>query len=231
MRGEGDSGKSGEVEAPSSTKTLGAKAYQIIRGELTTGVFAPGEKLLLQALADRLGMSLTPVREALMRLAAERILEIGSDRSIFVPTIDRDRLREIRDLRLLLEGIAIAKATERLTPDLIDETERTMRDLHAAKAMNDLPKAFTLRHRFHFQLYAEANAPVLLQHIESLWLQAGPLLHQAYHWHMASAREGGTLINALRRRDPRGAEVALRSLILDTFERIEADFDSPPNEV
>jgi DNA-binding GntR family transcriptional regulator len=192
-------------------------------------MFAPGEKLLLQSLADRLGMSLTPVREALNRLVVEHVLDIGSDRSIFVPNVDRTRLREIRDLRLLLEGIAIEKATPHLTAELIDEVEMTMRELQIAKTSENLPEAFALRQRFHFQLYNAARSPVLVQQIQSLWLQAGPLLHPGYHWHTAESREGVVFMSALRRRDANGAKVALQSLILDTFERIETDLPSDPD--
>src|SRR6187399_2056657 len=96
-------------KAPIDT-SLRSQVYDSLRDALTAGRFAPGQKLSFRFIAGSLGVSLTPVREAIRRLVAEGAFEMRPNRSVRVPLMTRDKVLELRDLRMELEGLASAKA-------------------------------------------------------------------------------------------------------------------------
>ena len=184
------------------------------------GTFAPGEKLLLKSLAERLGTSITPVREALLQLVSEQALIILSDRSVAVPTLDRERLMEIRNLRVDLEGTAIEAAVPRMKDEDVLVAEQYWRRLEQAKAARAGEAAVAARQAFHFHLYELGAQPALTKIIEGLWVQAGPLIHAELNSPSQLLDvEHSELIAGLRRRDAVLCRVALQRLILQAFER------------
>jgi DNA-binding transcriptional MocR family regulator len=85
--------------APSDL-SLRDKVYESLREALTAGRFLPGQKLTFRFVAGTLGVSLTPVREAIRRLAAEGAFEMQPNRSVRLPLLTRDRVLELRDIRM-----------------------------------------------------------------------------------------------------------------------------------
>ncbi|MGO9700985.1 MAG: GntR family transcriptional regulator [Xanthobacteraceae bacterium] len=98
------------LERPGS---LGERTYLALRDHLLSGGFVGGEPMQEEALAARFGVSRTPVREALARLASEGLLE-SSGRSYLLPALSRQDIDDIYELRLLLEPEAIHQVTQRL---------------------------------------------------------------------------------------------------------------------
>ena len=96
-----------------------------------TGCFKPGQKLLLRPLAAELGISVTPFREALLQLVSEQALSADSSRSLAVPAIGLERFREIRDLRIELEGRAVEAAVRNTA-----ESDLAALSARAAQARN-----------------------------------------------------------------------------------------------
>src|SRR6478752_9373376 len=106
--------------APDPADTsLRQQVYDSLREALTTGRFAPGQKVTFRYVAGVLGVSLTPVREALRRLVAEGAFEMNPNRSVRVPLMTRDKVLELRDIRMELEGLATGKAALVATRDQI----------------------------------------------------------------------------------------------------------------
>ena len=103
--------------------TLTEKTYQNIRSELISGGLKPGEQLVSRALADRLGVSLAPVREAIGRLAAEGLVEHVPGSGSFVKKITKQDLYELFVLREALETCAAAEAAHNAHPAQIEELE------------------------------------------------------------------------------------------------------------
>ena len=93
--------------------SLGERTYLALRDHLLSGGFVGGEPMQEEALATRFGVSRTPVREALARLASEGLLE-SSGRSYLLPALSRQDIDDIYELRLLLEPEAIRQVTQRL---------------------------------------------------------------------------------------------------------------------
>jgi DNA-binding GntR family transcriptional regulator len=97
------------------------RAYSQIRSWLVAGDFGPGVKLREEDLALRTGVSRTPVREALRRLAAEGLVEFQAGRGVKVVSWTSRDLDEIFSLRALLEGYGAGQAAERAKPDDLDD--------------------------------------------------------------------------------------------------------------
>jgi DNA-binding GntR family transcriptional regulator len=155
--------------------------YGELRAMLRDGRFGPGAKLKLRDLAQEFGTSLTPVRDALNRLVAERVLEIALNRTVFVPIPMAAEVREIRRIRMELEGFAAAEATANITDAELKQVEQFQSEYMQARQSGDVIRMQAANTAFHFTIYQAARMPFLLEMIENFWLRNGPLqrlLHQ-----------------------------------------------------
>lgn len=155
---------------------LNARAYAVLRKALMAGRFQPGQKLLLRTLATEMGISVTPVREALLRLVSEHALVADSSRTLAVPVLSLQRFLEIRDLRIELEGRATEAATRRASPAELDALVSIQEQLMQRRQDGLFAEALAVNETFHFALYRLARMPVLYRLIEGLWVQIGPVL-------------------------------------------------------
>lgn len=156
--------------------SLSQRAYSVLRESLINGHFRPGQRLVMQDLADQLGTSITPVREACMRLVSEGGLQLRSGRFAIVPPMTIERYMEVRLMRLELEGLAAQIAAERATPDDVSRLYE-LHPLYTAADKESLPdEAFRLNREFHFAVYSMSRLSMLVNHIESLWTSMGPML-------------------------------------------------------
>jgi len=186
-------------------ENLATAIYRHIKRELMVGEHAPGTPMVLRFLAERMEVSQTPIREALLQLVSERVLHMSPGKSIRVPVFDRKRLRGLRAIRLKLEAMAAIDATPRIPDGTIAELERIHRSLVASKAAQD--GAGTLRDNFafHSTLYAASDMPDLIAIIETLWAQTGPsliYLYQPPFFAMPGEHPHEEIIRGLRLRDP-----------------------------
>lgn len=205
-------------DVPLTRESLNGQAYTRLCRDLKAGRFAPGEKLKLRDLAKEMGISPTPAREALARLISEQALEQVGHHSVRVPVLDEERLREVRDLRMNLEGEAAARAALRATPADIAELEATHERMAQLREEGDEAAAQLQAEAFHMGVYRLARMPVLLRMVEGLWLQCGPLMKVLDGEPMGRSRKQHphlTVLRGLRRAD---AELA-RQGIHDEVER------------
>lgn len=144
------------------------------------GQFRPGEKITIRSIASALNVSITPAREALFGLAADGGLELRADRSVYVPTLDKERIREITKIRLSLEALAAHETARRITPDELNALRHIHTQLVAANRRGDYKSVIRLNWEFHFTLYRAARMPMLLKMIESCWLMSGSYLNIIY---------------------------------------------------
>lgn len=191
------------TSVPADT-SLRKQVYDSLRVALTAGRFVPGEKLTFRTIAGALGVSLTPVREALRRLVAEGAFEMQPSRSVRVPLMTRAKALELRDIRTALEGLAAAKAAEVANKAQVAELRRIAREILAHRRRGDEVGDRENVRAFHFAVYALSGQPTLLRVIEGLWLQTGPYMNLLYPEFIASA--GGParrlrVIEALAARD------------------------------
>lgn len=127
--------------------------YQELRRQIWSGARAPGEKLVIDRLADHFDVSITPVREALRRLQLEGLVTDVPFRGTYVARASEAELRDLFAIRGVLEGYALAQGLGAFTPELLAEVRLMVdEDLQAAVDANDVP---TFRRRnlaFHERL-------------------------------------------------------------------------------
>jgi DNA-binding GntR family transcriptional regulator len=159
--------------------TLSHRVYEDLRELLLAGQVQPGQKLTLKGLSDALGTSQMPVREAIRQLAAEGALEILPNKGIRVPLMTKGRFRELLQIRLVLEGLAVEQAATRITSDEL----KAATAIHASlsREMNrtkpDVSLIVQLNKQLHFAVYRASGMPQLVGMIESIWLQIGPVIN------------------------------------------------------
>lgn len=153
--------------------------YRVLRHNIMTGGFEPGEPVTINGLADMLGVSAMPVREALYRLVSEGALELLDNRRVRVPDLDSHRFEEVLEARIALE----TRAAERAMPFIDDLRLERLRalDLQADQALaaQDFRSLVDANFCFHRCLYEARPGTVMLPLIESLWLRLGPFMRRA----------------------------------------------------
>ncbi|HWP99309.1 MAG TPA: GntR family transcriptional regulator [Vicinamibacterales bacterium] len=130
-------------------ESIADKVYALLRQEIAGGAVRPGERIQEKVLAARLGVSRTPIREALLRLEAEGVVLCNSRRSYNVRVLTVQDVREIYDTLGILEGAAAAAATPRLQPEDLEELRRLNRLMAGAAARPDLRAFGEWNRRFH----------------------------------------------------------------------------------
>jgi len=165
--------------APITRRTLADQVYAELKDLLMTGQAAPGERLTLRGLAAVIGTSPMPIREAVRRLVAERALEMLPNRTLRVSKPGRARFAEITSIRCALEGLAAETAAVERTPSELAEIEHHYRVFVDASHRKRPDVALVIRANksFHFAIYRAAHMPVLVEIIEGLWLQIGPVFN------------------------------------------------------
>jgi DNA-binding GntR family transcriptional regulator len=146
---------------------------------------------------------------------AENALELAPNRSVRVPLLDRERLKDLCRARRIIEGAAAVLAAPLTQPKLVTSLERLIQTRHVSLEADGIYPALERNQEFHFALYRAAGAPVLMQAIESLWLQMGPYLRTLVR-NLPPSFGAGTehhaaLIAALRRRDAAAARGAIEA--------------------
>jgi len=207
-----------QLLTPLRRQTLSVDVYEQFKELLVSGRLMPGEQISLRSMAEALGVSVMPVREAVQRLCAEQALEIAPNRTLRVPLMSTSQFREITSIRMNLEGLATATATERMTEDELRQV-MLWHEGFVAEMRQDEPdgaKLISLNKELHFSVYRAARMPVLMQLIEALWLRIGPILN--YDMRSGSDRVGNKaalthhikLVKALQARQPADAQAALQ---------------------
>lgn len=209
--------------APIDQSKLRESVYRALRDAFTRGEFAPGDTVSLRTLAEQLGTSMTPVREAVRRLVAEGALIDTPSRTLVVPPFDARRMADLKAARLALEPLVLEQATERMTPADIDALEAV---IDTPRAATDGPDLET-NYRFHFQLYGHSGSEVLLPVVEALWLQYGAYLNRIIAEESARTIEEHLhhrqIVAALRSGDRNAAREALVADIERSFQILGHD--------
>jgi DNA-binding GntR family transcriptional regulator len=151
------------------TSTRVDQAIEVLRDAILSGLLVPGERLTQNDLAERLGISPTPIREALRQLEAEGIIERTPHKGVRVTEVDSRQIREIYHLRMALEGLATRWAAPNLTADDFDALDEMEKSISTAVAEGRLDQIKSLNYKFHFRIYERAKAPTLLDFIRRLW--------------------------------------------------------------
>lgn len=162
------------VLTPVWRNTIAHQVYTQLRESIMNGRFSPDQKLTIRGLAEALGSSQMPIREALHRLQAENALEITASGRIRVPKITPGQLQEVRDARVALEGLLADRAAVRAKAFDISEISEIYDQLQAAVDASDQSMYLRINFAFHRRIYATSEASLTLKIVENLWLLIGP---------------------------------------------------------
>ncbi|TKT75659.1 GntR family transcriptional regulator [Aquamicrobium sp. LC103] len=203
---------------------LGEVVYQQTKERLIRGAFEPGRKLTVRALADALGVSSTPARDAINRLTFEGALVYAGPKTVIVPFISQQTLEEITLMRLALEGLAAERSVLHVTQDDIDKLTKMQGQIDVALDAKRYADALWSNKEFHFLIYRLSQMPHLITTIETLWLRIGASFNDLYpefaeakygvHNHMAA-------IEGLLERDGAAVRAAIESDIRDGYRRMK----------
>lgn len=152
------------------------QVYHTLRSQILFGEMVPGQPVTIQGLTESLGVGMTPVREAIRRLISDGALIFQGNRRVSVPVLSHDDIEQMIYARKAIESELSMRATGRMSPADIDELERVDKHLDDAIAAGDVEGYLRRNYAFHAALYAHADAPVLDDLAERLWLRFGPSL-------------------------------------------------------
>ncbi len=193
------------------------EAYTHILDALRLGRYVAGERLIAETIAAEIGTSRMPVREALRRLAAEGLVTVRANRGVTVNAPNVKDMREVFEMRAVLEGLAVRLAVPNLAAADIRHLERL---LEAMEPRSELQADWTTAHRhFHEALCAKSDCPRLLRQISALHSVVEPHMRM---WASMEDRQVGTrehhekLLDAIRAGDANACEQAMRQHVLDT---------------
>ncbi|TBW37345.1 GntR family transcriptional regulator [Siculibacillus lacustris] len=156
--------------------SLQERVYQSLRQALLSGHFKPGDILSIRKLAESLGTSAMPVREALKRLMAEKVLVQSPNRQIRVTPFDPRLHEEFVRIRMRLEGYAAERAALMRDPVVIPRLEVLNVEMIEAALASQSDAALEANQKFHFEIYRATGYPQLVDILENLWLRTGPFL-------------------------------------------------------
>ncbi|MFN8185818.1 MAG: GntR family transcriptional regulator [Gaiellales bacterium] len=149
--------------------TAQARAAVALRTAIVEGELRPGQRVNQEAWADRVGISPTPVREALRTLAGEGLVSYRPRRGYVVTALDADDLEEVYALRRLLETRALRRGVPRATPEDVEALRRAAGECRAAAAAGDVAAQLEANRRFHDRLHGLAGSRPLTRLIDLLW--------------------------------------------------------------
>ena len=150
-------------EKPLREVVAGKLRLMILDGELK-----PGQRLVEGQLAERLGVSRNPVREAMRSLEATGLIEVVPRRGAHVCAIDRCEVNHIQQIRILVEGYAVEHAAMRQDPDSIERIRRCIEEGRQATERGDQVTATLCHRQFHIAVEEAAGIPFLQQVLDPL---------------------------------------------------------------
>lgn len=198
--------------------------YARLRDLILFGHLAPGQPVTIQGLAAELGAGITPVREAIRRLAAEGALQPQGNRRVAVPPMTAAMLEQVAFARLAVEPELARRAAPHLTGEGIAALAAIDERVTDALERQDIPGYLEANHAFHFALYEVAGAPVLLDLARSLWLRAGPSLRAVIGHFVRTSQPDlhHAALAAMRRGDADGLGLAMARDISQGVDEVRA---------
>ncbi|WP_447921212.1 GntR family transcriptional regulator [Achromobacter aegrifaciens] len=224
---------------PVKKENLSVRVYNEIRNALINGQYEPGERLIIGELAQEMGVSITPVREAIFRLISEQGLEMQAATAVYVPYVNSEKLREIQQIRFHLEGMGAAEAAQNITRKQLDNLIALQKDFISCTA-SDPKRASYLNRKFHFAILEASNKPILRATVESFWVITGPILKV---FHVKTSRldysqnehRHEAVLEALEARDSEAARQAIQAdlvwggkIMIDWLVEREKELDYRP---
>lgn len=212
------------------TRTRQEVVFQELEKAIISGNIPPGQKLATEEIAQRMGVSRIPVREAMGRLEARGFITTRPKWGSIVNELSRENLKEILELRLLLECEAIARAVPQTRKEAVKKLKQLNKKYAAARADNDADLLLKVNRKFHMLAYGESRAPILLELINQLWDRVSPYYNIMFRQSLAPHPTVGIdnhtqLINAIDIGDVEKAKYWIKADLTRSAEFVLELFD------
>ena len=200
-----------------STVRLADFVYRQIFDAVVLGRIAPGERLVQEVLAEEMDVSRTPVREALLRLEAEGIIEASDRGGFMVRSLDLDEVRATYELRAAVEGYAARLVAERGDEELIGLIRKAI--VEAAGGAASAGEGYELNRRVHRSIVEATGNPMFLDSVDSIWGRGQAFrmfarMHAADLHFLNADPSHEDVLEAIERGDGRAAQEAMTAHIL-----------------
>ena len=208
-------------QAPVIQSRLADDVYDQILSAIVNGDIAPGERLIQEKIASQINISRTPVREALLRLEQEGILEISGRKGFSIRQISEDEVRQVYAVREAIEGYAARQIAERKDPAQLAAIKKAV-DAELEEDITDVQVDFRVNRAIHRTIVEQIGNPMLLEMFDRIWGRSVSL------WLFAATRSDGAplepiehqaLFEALSTAEPDAAQKAMVDHIRDGLER------------
>src|SRR3954463_4945469 len=181
-----------------------------VRKRIFDGTYAAGQYIRLDQLAVELGVSVTPVREALFVLSAEGLLSQQPRRGFVVVAVTVRDITDVSDVQAHIGGELAARAAANITDDQVHELESIQAQLESAYAGDDHERAVRLNHEFHRAINVAADSPKLSQLMSQITRYAPESVFPVVEgWPKRSMRDHRRVVAALAKRDAEQARAAM----------------------
>lgn len=207
-----------------SGSSLRGKVYQSIREDILSGDYRQGEELVESTLGEKLGVSRTPVREALRQLALEDLVEIIPNKGAFVKGIGAKDVEDIYLIRSRLEGLCARWAARRVTEAEVSAMEEVicLSEFHAEREHYE--KVYEQDTRFHELMYEACHSRMLsalLSQYHQYVQKVRKLTIQNHKRSTMSSGEHKKILDAIRSQDEEQAEYLATQHILNTMDNLK----------
>lgn len=156
------------LNKPLQYNTKTEMIYQMLREAIVSGELKPGERIVLRKIANDLGVSPIPVREAIKQLEAEQLVEVTAHSDVVITKLSEKDFRELSSIRVLLEAYATRLAAERANKEFMDDLYDQIKEMEDCVQNNDFRHFGVLNREFHKTIYSFSGNEQLNKLIESI---------------------------------------------------------------
>lgn len=218
-------------------RNMTTAAAELIRGAIVDGRLEPGRRLKEEDLAQQLGISRTPVRQALLLLASEGLVELAPNRGATVRSLSSEELDDIYTLRALLEGHAARRAAERMESRALALLRRSCERFERLRLKEDIAGLVKENLWFHNKILEVAGSDRLTGMVRQVIHV--PLVYRSFIWYspqqrLISEHYHKQLVGAFEARDGERAELIMKEHVLEARDFLihqgAGEGSSPPME-
>ncbi|MCT4620877.1 MAG: GntR family transcriptional regulator [Marinisporobacter sp.] len=209
--------------------SLTSKIFNILREDILNGKYAEGEKLGEAKLAEELGVSRTPVREALKQLELDGIVENKPNRGVVVLGISKQDIEDIYTIRTAIEGIAARWAVERITEEELEELKESYELMEFYTFKNDIEKFAELNTKFHEVIYKATKSRHLEQVLKDFQYYMKKTRRKSLHVEgriKESLKEHKVILDAFLNKDQEAAQKALTIHVENSKKNVEKNVNA-----
>jgi len=209
--------------SPASDASLRNKVFKYIKSQIISGAYGPGETLLESKLADELGVSRTPIREAIRLLEMEGLVETTTKKGASVLGISQQDVEDIYAIRQLVEGLAARWAAERLSAADLKELQKTYELMEFYAQKHEVEEIAELDNKFHQMIYEAGGSKILYLTLRNLhqYVQIARLKSLSMQNRLPlTLSEHRAILEAFEAKDADAAEKAMTEHVRQAYQNI-----------